>query len=255
MGKIRKLILSRNQEIKDGYLKAIKEEKLLETIMDELAKEHAIGKFYIRTILKEQGIEISRKTEYDRSDRLELSTRDSEIVDLFNLEIDPDEIAAKFEITSTRVRQILRDKLGKSFKTPKLKNKLDDIKKDLHDGMSYELIVDKYGKNIIKQIKYNLNFNVFKKSLEYKIKDIVKMSKSGKPPKDIAKKHSVTRDYVYTILHGNGIRSKISTDDKTKRDKIIVQAKKDGMNVDDIAKKHKLTSTMVRIILSKEKVK
>ena len=268
MGRIRKIILERNQKIKEAYLKEIGSGKDPDVVMDELAKSNDIGRFYVRTILKEQGIEIERKTEYERSDKDELVKRDSEIVELFNSEIDPEDIAKKFDLTTTRVRQILRSKLGKSFKAPKLKNKLDEIKEALESGLPYDCsckknkienckcdtIVGRYGKNIIKQIKYNMGYNVFKKALEYKIKDMVKMAKSGKPPKDIANKHNVTLNYTYMILHDNGIRSKITKEDKTKRDKAIWEAKmKKGKSVEEIAEKHELTPTMVRIIISKMK--
>jgi hypothetical protein len=253
MGKLKGL--ERNQGIKKIYLDEIKKGKDHDSVMDAIALQYNIGRFYVRTILKEQGIEIERKTEYKRSDKDKLIKRDNEIVNLFKDEIDPDVIAKKFELTSTRVRQILRGKLGKSFKVPKLKIKLDDIKKELADGVSYENIVEKHGKNIIKQIKYNLNFNVFKKALEYKIKDIVHLAKSGTPPKDIAVKHDVTLNYTYMILHDNGIRSKISKEAKQKRDQAIWESKKKGASIDDIAEANKLTPTMVRIIISEIKNK
>lgn len=252
MGTIRKLILDRNQKIKEKYLKEVGAGKDQDTIMDELAEKHVVGRFYIRTILKEQGIEIDRKTKYERSDKEELTVRDAEIVKLFNDEIDPEVIADQFDLTPTRVRQILRGKLGKAFKVPKLKIKLDEIKKELDEGTSYDAIVAKYGKNVIKQIKYNLDFNIFKKALEYKIIDIVKMAKSGEPPKNIARKHSVTLNYTYMILHDNGIRSKITKEDKLKRDKKIFDASKKS-SIEDIAKENDLTPTMVRIIISEMK--
>lgn len=255
MGKIRLMVQERNHEIKKEYLKRIESGKDIDTVMDELAALHSIGRFYVRTILKEQGIEIERKTEYERSDKDKLIKRDDEIVELFKNETDPEIIAEKFELTSTRVRQILRAKLGKSFKVPKLKLKLDEIKKELADGIPYDTIVEKHGKNIIKQIKYNLGFNVFKKALEYKIKDIVHLAKSGTPPKDIARKHDVTLNYTYMILHDNGIRSKISKEAKKKRDQAIFDSKKKGESVDSIAEKNDLTPTMVRIILSEKKKK
>ncbi len=253
MAKIRKLILERNKKIKRKYLKETTAGKDSDSVMDELAKQHDIGRFYIRTILKEEGIEIERKTEYERSDKEKLNKRDQDIIDLFNTEVDPDDIAKKFKLTPTRVRQILRAKLGKAFKVPKLKLKLDEIKKELEQGVPYDNIVDKYGKNVIKQIKYNLGYNIFKKSLEYKIKDIVSMAKSGEPPKKIADKHRVTLNYTYMILHDNGIRSKISKDDKEKRDLKIFNASK-KKSVDEIAEEFELTPTMVRIIISKMKL-
>ena len=262
-------VIERNQGIKEKYQESIESGKDSDAIMDELALSNGIGKFYIRTILKEQGIEIERKSEYDRSDREKLTTRDEEIIDMFKNENDPDDIAKKYELTPTRVRQIIRSKFGK-FKVPdlKLNNTLEKIKHDLESRMQYDCsckrqkiqcecdtITKKYGKNIIKKIKYNLGYNVFKKSLEYKIKDMVKEAKSGVPPKDIADKHKVTLNYTYIILHDNGIRSKISKTEKSKRDAKILNAKKKGKSIESIAELYDLTPTMVRIILTELKNK
>lgn len=256
MGKIREEILERNQKIKDSYNKKVSEGIKPETIMDELSKEHGVVKFYIRSILKEQGIIIERKTEYERTDKTKLDTRDTEIVELFNKDTDPDVIADKFNITPTRVRQILRSKLGKTFKASshKLTIELEAIKKDLKENLPYKSIVAKYGKNTIKQIKYNLGFNLFKESSSLKTKDIIEMANKGLPPKDIAAKHGVTRNYVYIILHDNGIRYNIK-DDKIARDKKIIAQKKSGKSVNEIAGLHKITPTMVRIILGNKKTK
>jgi uncharacterized protein (DUF433 family) len=265
MGKIRLMVQERNLEIKNDYLKEIAEGKEHDDVMDALSDKHGIGRFYVRTILKEQGIEIERKTEYERSDKVKLSKRDEDIVELFKQETEPSLIADKYEITETRVRQILRKKLGKTFKTPKLAAKLaklEEIKVSIESGIPYDCsckkknteckcdtIVNKYGKNIIKQIKYNLGYNVFKKALEYKIKDIVRMAKKGSPPKDIAKKHIVTLNYTYMILHDNGIRSKISKEAKKKRDESILEAKNKGQSIDLISENFNLTPTMIRIII------
>lgn len=257
------MVRERNLEIKKDYLNGIEEGKEHDDIMVEISAKHDIGKFYVRTILKEQGIEIERKTEYERSDKDKLIKRDDDIVSLFKEETDPSSIATKYKISETRVRQILRAKLGKTFKAPKLNLKLDEIKASIESGIQYDCackkectcdtIVNKYGKNTIKQIKYNLGFNIFKKSLEYKIRDIVRMAKNGTPTKDIATKHAVTLNYTYMILHDNGIRSKITQKDKLKRDTSIWKSKQDGLKIDDIAEKHKLTPTMIRIIISKMK--
>jgi Mor family transcriptional regulator len=265
MGQIKKPILERNQEIKETYKKAIQGKETESAVMDRLAAQYGIGHFYVRSILKDQGIEIERKTEYDRSNK---SKRDDEIVKMFNDENNSADIAKKYKITMTRVSQILRAKLGKSFKktseAPKLKIHLDAIKKELVDGIPYSCsckpktkcscltIIGIHGKLIIKQINHNLKYNVFQKALEYKIKDMVKMSKEGIPPKEIAAKHDVTLNYAYMILHDNGIRSKISKEAKLKRDKKIWDSKKRGTNIETIAKEHHITSTMVRIIISEK---
>lgn len=255
MGKIREEVLQRNQNIKEAYnQKILSGSRDIESILDDLSRDYFIVKYYIRSILKEQGIIIERKTEYERTDKNKLETRNLEIINLFNNEVDPEIIAEKFDITPTRVRQILRSKLGNTFKASynKLNATLDSIKQDLTDGIPYKSIVKKYGKNIIKQINYNLKFNLFKESSSIKTKDIISMSKRGLPPKDIALKHNVTRNYIYIILHENGIRYNVK-DDKILRDKKIIKQKKAGVAINEIASTHKITPTMVRIILSKNK--
>lgn len=260
-GKNREIILQRNKSIKEKYLIEIKLGKKSDDVMDAISSEHDVGRFYIRTILKEQGVEIERKSEYNKHNKIKLVTRDAEIVDMFNKKINPDDISKKFMLTSTRVRQILRAKgnLVKSHKIDvdktllaNINETVEKIKKDLSSEIPYTEIVKKYGKDKIKEIKETVGFNVFKTALTLKIKNIVKLARGGVPPKEIAAKHSVTLNYTYMILHDNGIRYKISKSDKKKRDHNIFEESK-KKTIDEIATKYKLTPTMIRIIISQVK--
>ena len=255
----------RNEDIKTTYLKETKKGKDADSIIDDLLKKYDIGRFYIRSILKDHEIIIKPKTKYKSSN----TDRDDEIVKLFNADTDLSIISKQYDLTPTRISQILRGKLGKSFKklsaTPKLTLALEEIKLELIEGIPYtcscktacscKTITNIHGKDLIKRINYALGYNVFQHALEYRIKDIVKMSKDGIPPKDIASKHNVTLNYTYLILHDNGIRSKISKEAKIKRDKKIWESKKKGIKIENIAKEHHITSTMVRIILSEIKTR
>lgn len=260
MVQIRRFNVQRNKEMKIFYTRAIGSGKNHDDVIKELSDKYPIGDAYIRTILKGQGVKISRKKEYTKKNVGKLSERDNKIVSMFNDGTDTSVIAKKFSISQTRIQQILRSKLGKTFRKKlgecnfeELDKKSKEIIKKLEAGSSYDEVVEKYGKPLLNEIK-SIGCNIFKVAQSYKIKDFVRMAKSGKSPKEIAAKYGVTLNYAYMILHENGIRYQLSDEDKLKRDQNISEEIKTS-DVITLSKKYKLTPTMIRIIVKKMRSK
>lgn len=256
MVQIRRFNVQRNKEMKIFYTRAISSGKNHDEVIKELSDKYPIGDAYIRTILKGQGVKISRKKEYTKKNVGKLSERDNTIVSMFNEGIDTLVIAKKFNVSQTRIQQILRSKLGKTFRKKlsesnfeELEKKSKEIISKLEAGSSYEEVIEEYGRALINEIK-STGINIFKIAQSYKIKDFVRMAKAGKSPKEIAAKYNVTLNYAYMILHENGIRYQLSDKDKLKRDQSISEEIKNS-SVLALSKKYKLTPTMIRIILKR----
>lgn len=249
MGKMRTTVLVRNQEIRDQYDKEINAGNDVEETIKKIAKQLGVGKFYVRTILKEQGLDIKRKSVYNRKNEKALKERDENIKSMVRNGDSIEFIANKYAITETRVRQIAKGLIVRSVDFSK---EIDDIKKMIKSGLSYTAIVDKHGKERLKVIKTKSGFNAYREVLDHQNSTIVKLFKSGMSPLDIANMFGLVRDSVYLILKKGGLTPRMSREQKAKRDKEIVALSKSKVPVADIAKKYDLSQAMVKIIL-KEK--
>lgn len=177
--------LERNQTIYENYLvdaKVLtkKRNKLTqEDIIVALASKFSIGEFYIRNILKQYGVTINRKENYDRKDKEDLINRNASIVEKYNNESkEPDEIAADFGISAARVRQVLKAAIGKNFKKTKIAATLELIKADVIAGKSHTEILTKYGKEMLRKVKVNFKYNVFKETKKLRNAEILRRYRS-----------------------------------------------------------------------------
>lgn len=239
-------VLERNQEIREQYDEQIKAGNDVEATIEKIAKELRVGKFYVRTILKEQGLDIKRKSVYKRKNEQKLKQRDEEIRSMVKAGNSIEDIATKYKITSTRVRQIVRGLLVRNVDFSK---EIAEIKKMVNTGLSYTAIVDRFGKDKLKTIKTKSGFNPYRAVLDKQNSTIVKLFNSGMPPLDIANMFGLVRDSVYHILKKKGLTPRMSKEQKAKRDKEIVALSKSKVPVSDIAKKYDLSRAMVKIIL------
>ena len=207
MGTMRFNVLVRNQKIKDHYDKESRNgKKNIDAIINDISSKHKIGKFYIRSILKEQGVDIKRKTNYDRKNSSSLEERNKKIKEMFSAEISIEHIAEKFNLTETRVRQITKGLIIKEIDFTSI---IKEINLMIESGSTYENIVDRYGKETIKKLKIKAGFNVYQKALKRQNNLIVEMFKSGKTPLEISQHFYLNRDSVYIILKKQILTSRI----------------------------------------------
>ncbi len=179
--------------------------------------------------------------------------RNKIIVERFNSNISSFDISKEFNITETRVRQILKPYMTDELKNEKNLKLFIELKEDVNNGISFKDIKSKYGISFVNYCKKSCSYNVFKHTIEHTEKDIIKMYKKGKSPLVISEKHDLDRNYVYTILHSNGYRKNLSVKKRKKRDEKIIQLKHEGKSIKELSTKYKLTETMIRIIINSNK--
>jgi predicted DNA-binding protein YlxM (UPF0122 family) len=229
MGKMRIDVLNRNTIIRNRYDKEIKNNgNNVEAAISKIAAETGIGKFYVRSILKDQGVDIRIKSMLRSGSSIQ-------------------EISAKHGITETRVRQLTKGIINKDY-TKEIK----DIRKMVRGGSTYDKIVSKYGRDRLRAIKTKGKFNVYQEVLRNQNSAIVKLFNKKVAPLDIAEKFGLTRDSIYGILKKNGLTSRISKEEKLKRDSEIKKLFEEGVALKDIASRYSLTTTMVGIITNKK---
>lgn len=244
---MRSNVLVRNQSIRERYDKEIEAGNEADSVIEKIAKDTKIGKFYIRSILKDQGIDIKRKTNYSRKNEGEIIDRNKKIVELFEAKKSIEEIADKFGITTTRVRQITKGLIAKSTDYSETVKQIQD---QIDKGVHYIHLKEIYGADLLKTLKNKADFNVYQLTLKKQNDTIVKMFKSGKTPLEIAEWFDLTRDSVYLILKKNGHATRMSKEDKEKRDKAIFKmSRKKSFDIEEVANKYDITPTMVRIII------
>jgi len=249
MGKMRTTVLTRNQTIREQYDKEIKAGGDVEETIEKIAVENGVGKFYVRSILKEQGLDIKRKSNYNRKDAAEQINRNNDITEMLQNGKSVSAIAAKYDLTETRVRQITKGLIARNSDYTKER---DEIEAMVVGGATYDEIVSRHGRDTIKSVKSKTGYNAYREVLKQQNDAIVQMFKSKIAPLDIADHFGLTRDSIYLILKRNGLTSRISKDDKKKRDRDILKLSKKKIPIDEIASKYKLTSTMVRIIINNQ---
>lgn len=245
---------TRNSKIVKKY-EELKDTAEQSVVLDQLAEEFKLGKLYVKQILRSSGIEIERKDSGPHPSRNEhISDRDKNIIKKIESGSTPEEIGVEFNITPTRVRQIVRDNLPK-FKITKLERSLAEIKSDVYNGVKYEEIVSKYGEKTIRDIKSNLGYNLFKACRTRRDAMIVEMSNKGMIASKIGDKMGLSKDYVYTILHKHNVRKdthKITDPKKraARNKKIVEMYLNREMSIGAVAKKFDLTYTMVKLIIN-----
>lgn len=244
---MKKITLIRNKEIHDRYHELVKGGTDFNDAISTLAKDNDIGESYVRNILKVHGVKKDTKTEDTKT------KRDGRIIEMYLNGDDHLTIAEEFDLTTTRIGQIIRGHLGKHAKSGILEKSLVELKSDINGGMDHKAIQNKYGASLLRKIKSNLGYNVFDACLEKRDRDILAMYEDKEEPKsaaDIAVEFDLTRDHVYGILHKFGVRSKPTRAEYRVRNENIVKAFKSGKKTShDIAKEHGMTVTNVNIIL------
>lgn len=235
---MRKQTLRRNKTIASEFQHGVPEE--------ELAGKYNIGLTYVRTILKSSGLLTNQPKKTTTADR------DEKVRTMFAQNHTIDNIAVEFQLTPTRIRQIVKDLSG-----PKMNAELTEAKKKaialIEDGKSHQEVITAIGEQAAKRLKYRMNFNIFKLIVEQRAKNAKSMYEKNIPPADIAKNLGCTRDYVYMLLRGMGIKLKITKEEKSIRDAEIYKYVKAGHTTDEAAEKWALTETMIRIICAKQK--
>jgi Mor family transcriptional regulator len=216
-------LLERNQAIKQAYLDGLAAKKDSDSLIEEIAKSNSIGKFYVRSILKDQNVTIERKEQYSRKDEKQLLSRNQQIMDRFDEGDDPEVIAEKFGLTVTRIRQLLKGKIVKTSKLPKLNHIKAEIESKVEDDVQYSEIVEEYGKSMIKQLRYNLDFNAFQVARLHMHINMVNLTKG----KGIKSKKTIIGADVITCKNldvANKVRSEIIKNTPLK--KILVMVRK-----------------------------
>ena len=175
---MKEVTLESNQMIYERYLVKEKSTRGQDAIIRSLAAKFKIGEFYVRNILKQYGVEIARKESYDRKDKGAMLDRNSGMINMYNDGKNPDEIAFAFGISAARVRQILKATLGKDFKKAKVVSALAAIKDDVASGMSHIDILQKYGKEVLRKVKVNFKYNVFKATRKNRDNEILRRYRS-----------------------------------------------------------------------------
>lgn len=259
--------VDRNKKIYEGYLSQKDVEKDMDKILVFLANTFNVNKFYIRGILKTHGIDMGRKRNYDRKDGQVLSDRNSNIMTMYNEGKELDEIGTAFDISETRVRQILKECLrNKVVDAPQIEspenatykdlkrtrivsNFFDSIKADVKSGMSNADIIEKYGASVIRQIKNIKKYNIFKETVRVFNNKLISMYRAGKTVEQISEKLVVSKDYAYSILHENGISGHPGTRDRNKR---IIQLYR-NKSAEYIAKALDLRKKLVERVLQKKR--
>lgn len=190
-------ILDRNQSIKKAYLDGLDAKRDSDALIEEIADSNKIGKFYVRSILKDQKVAIVRKEQYSRKDEEQLQTRNQQIMDRFDAGDEPEIIAEKFGLTVTRIRQLLKGKIVKSSKLPKLNHIRAEIESKIEDDVPYLDIVEEYGKSMIKQLRYNLDFNVFQIARLHMRVNMVNLIKG----KGVKSKKNLIEAFIYVCFN------------------------------------------------------
>lgn len=254
----------RNKQIAARYAELISADVSPDDAIQKIADEQEIGKFYVRSILRAIGVRIDRKGQYDRKDNL--SDRDRQIIELAEKGETPEVIGDRFEITPTRVRQVVRDNVS-DLKQVRLERTLSEIKNEvmnyqelikLNDDKTdrswkkwYRSVIAKYGDKTMREIKSNLGYNLFKESQRYRDENIVLMGKQGFSAEETREKHGLCKDYIYAIWHDNGVhkdtKKKLTPEQRAERDKKIRKACK-TRKIGDVAKEFDLSYTMVKLI-------
>lgn len=245
---MRNNVLVRNQNIRERYDEEIKKSaEDVDSIIERIAGEHNVGKFYVRSILKEQGVDLQRKTTYSRKNEKEIKARNEKITKMFEAKKSIEEIAEHFDLTTTRVRQITKGLIAKSVDYSGI---VKEVQSKINKGVQYADIVEQYGKDMIKTLKTKAKLNVYQLVLKKQNDTIVKMFKDDKTPKAIADHFGLTRDSVYLILKKNGLASRMSKEEKEERDRTIYKlSRKKGFDIEEVATRYDITPTMVRIII------
>lgn len=265
----------RNKQIAARYAELVSADVSPDDAIQKISDEQEIGKFYVRSILRAIGVRIDRKGQYDRKGNL--SDRDRQIIELAEKGETPEDIGSRFEITPTRVRQVVRDNVT-DLKHVRIERTLSEIKNEVAnyqemiksnenmkseenpDGIDrtwktwYRGITSKYGEKTMREIKSNLGYNLFKESQRYRDENIVQMGKiGGFSAQYTADKHGLCKDYVYSIWHNNGVhkdkKKKLTPKERQQRDAKIREACK-TKKVGEVAKDFGLSYTMVKLINS-----
>lgn len=216
--------------------------------VDELSDKYHIKVPYVKQILKNNGIEIGRKTKHSWKKKKVLQDRDTQIIEMYNNNVPVPKIAEDFNIGEERVNQILRAHLG-NFRLENLFTIRDQIRAEIKEGASNKDIVAKYGLNTIKKLHYNLKFSPYKEVKEHVEESIVQMYENNFSPQEIADHVRQTRYWVYRILHKKGYKLRLSDEEKEERDReiidLIINKNKD---IKVVADQYGLTQSMVRYI-------
>lgn len=157
----------RNKEIFERYEELMVEENNFGNALTMLSEENDIGESYVKNILKDYGVEIQNNRSKE-----EKGQRDANIVELYMAGDEQDDIAEKFDLTITRIGQIIRSHLGRHAKNTMLEKSLTDLKKDIDTGKSHKNILRKYGASLLRKLKSNLGYNAFDACLEKRNKNI-----------------------------------------------------------------------------------
>lgn len=246
---MKKITVIRNKEIHTRYNVLAGEGMEYKDAVAKLAKDNDIGESYVKNILKVHGVKETSKNKDTKA------KRDGRIVEMYMNGKDHSEIAEAFDLTTTRVGQIIRGHLGKHAKSGILEKSLEELKVDIREGMDHKAVQEKYGASLLRKIKANLGYNAFDAWMEKRNKDILALYNDKKNPKsaaEIADEYELTRDHVYGILHEFGVRSKPTRAEYRVRNESIVKAfKVDNKTSLEIAAEHDMTVTNVNIILKK----
>lgn len=251
MGKIRSNTLERNNTIKKLFIEARELKTDEAEILKDISLKIDLEEFYVKSILMMQGIKFQRKKTYTRINKNVLNTRNQTIIKMYNDGSSVENLSEFFKLSKVRIRQILKDHLIKRVEDNNLESTFNKIKSDFENGIEYKEIVKKYGKNIF-YIKKRFGYSLFQEFLKKRTIDILELIKNNSP-QFIANKYEININHVYSILHDNGIRLKITEKEKKKRDKNILIDVKNKLKIKDIAKKYKLTQAMIRTIAANNK--
>ena len=153
-------ILERNRILADEYNSG--------TTLAELSTKYDFEMPYLRSILKENGVVFKRKERYSRSDQENLKKRDLAIVKKYNDDVHPSDLAKQYNLTKTRVIQILKDHeafVPKTVQYDEIQKIADSIRADIKAGVPYESVYQKtkFCENkICKRYKKNVPQAIYK---------------------------------------------------------------------------------------------
>lgn len=235
---MRKTTVERNEKLLARYNELLNDFGYDEAV-HKVSVEFDLVVPYIKNLLKKNN-EVTPTTR---------DKRNEEIIDLYMKNKDVSEISDKFDLTPTRVSQIIKDKLGKQNRNIIIEKSLADLRTDVENGMTHKEIVTKYGNSLLRKIKTNLGYNVFDACVNKRNDMIAQASLNGNTADDIAEQFGLTRDHVYSILHARGIRKKPDKNYIHDRNRQMLQLFKSGYSSRQIADDYGMTVTNVNIIL------
>lgn len=237
------MTITRNKELQDRFDVLIQDGGWLAAVVKKIAGEFDLKEARVKEILKENCVDFAAIR------REEMKDRDALIVAAYMAGEEQAEIAEEFGMTPTRIGQIIREALGRNAKHALLEQDLVKIKKDVRAGMQHKELQDKYGASTLRKVKSNLGYNVFEKCLDRRNKGILEMYENGKSAAYIAEEYGLTRDHIYGILHGFGVRSKPTEEEYAERNAEIVDKFQGGKSSQDLADEYDMTVTNINIIL------